>query len=181
MTDMNITHTDAADSNKRVQQDNKPPQEYLRYVEKAVKLARSLLKVGGTVPMCAFLGNDATGLLSPLISTTDGKVCGNLSTEQIMMTAAITNADFILLIGASWKIRKNCVLNIEEVRLKYGSIEASPYAVEACSFVLETRAGIWLAQPEIRSNSRARCIDRVEFRRADTVEGQNMRLLPERK
>lgn len=181
MTDMNITHTDAADSNKRVQQDDKPPQKYLRYVEKAVKLARSLLKVGGTVPMCAFLGNDATGLLSPLFSTTDGKVCGNLSTEQIMMTAAMTNADFILLIGASWKIRKNSALNIEEVRLKYGSIEASPYAVEACSFVLETRTGIWLAQPEIRSNSRTKCIDRVEFRRADTVEWQNMRLLPERK
>lgn len=169
------------ESDVQTENDALLPIDYCLYVEYSLKLVTSLLESGEAIPVCVFLGNEATGSLTPLVSTTNSGLSGPLSTEHIMLMAAITGADFILMIGESWKIRKNCPLTIEEVRLKYGSIAASPYAVEACSFALETRDGIWLAQPEIKGHSySSRSIGKVEFQRADAAQWQQMSLLPKR-
>ncbi|KXS31040.1 MAG: Uncharacterized protein AWT59_2839 [Candidatus Gallionella acididurans] len=38
----------------------------------------------------------------------------------------------------------NAILN------QYGSLVASPYAIVTCSLMLETRHGMWAAQPQIK-------------------------------
>jgi hypothetical protein len=173
--------TDMLSSTARGQADkcffDEPPLVYRSDVNNLVKQARSLLEHGETVPFSTFLAVDTTGSFAPLISTA---ACGPLTSEQISFMAAITGASAILTISESWRVRSGAPLSAKEIRKKYGTIEASPYATEACSIVLETRVGIWLAHAEIKRRSiGGRSFGEVKFVRADSAWWQQVRLLPD--
>jgi hypothetical protein len=71
----------------------------------------------------------------------------------------------------------NAILN------QYGSLGASPYAIDTCSLMLETRHGMWTAQPQIkpRGISRKKCtIGVVEFCYFSEVAGRFMHPLSEK-
>ncbi len=154
-----------------------PPIVYLGHVNNLVNQARSLLEHGETVPVSAFLADHTTGSFAPLLSTA---ACGPLTDEQISFMAAITGASAILVIGETWRVCSGAPLSEKEIQRKYGTIKASPYATEACSIVLETRAGIWLAHPEIKPRSiGGRSLGEVKFTRADAAWWKQMRLLPD--
>jgi hypothetical protein len=174
------THTTTRDTG--TQQGNcsfdELPTSYRLYVNFVVNQARSLLEKGGTLPVCAFLQNEDTRTFAPLIATAES---GPLSSELIHLTATIMEADAILMIGESWKILIDTSLSIEEIQLQYGSIEASPYVSEACSFAFETHDGIWLANADIKTRPiGGRSFGEVQFSRVDAAMWQKMRLLPNR-
>lgn len=60
-------------------------------------------------------------------------------------------------------------------------IGASPYAVDVCSLLLETRRGVWVAQPLIKPkgiSKKKRTFGPIEFRYYTEVEGRFAHLLP---
>lgn len=64
---------------------------------------------------------------------------------------------------------------------KCGSIGVSPYAIDICVLALETRRGMWVAQPQIKSkgiSKKKRTIGMVEFRYFIEVEGRFAHMLP---
>lgn len=155
---------------------DEPPLDCHRYVNEMVQLAKSVLEMGGTVPACVFLGDRVSGVFSPLV---DALGLASSSTELIKLMALFSASDVILMIGESWIVRKDASLSKQKIRRKFGSIEASPYAVDGFSIAIETRDGIWVSEVEIkRSPKGSRSIGSVEFLRASTEEWEQMRLLP---
>lgn len=158
---------------------DEPPLDCHRYVNDLVQLARSVLEMGGTVPACVFLGDRASGLFSPLDNALG---LASSSTELIKLMALFSASDIILMIGESWMIREDSPLSKRKIRRKFGSIEASPYAVDGFSIAIETCDGIWLSEVEIkRSPKGSRSIGSVEFLRASAEDWEKMRLLPKQR
>ena len=59
----------------------------------------------------------------------------------------------------------------------------SPNAIDVCSLALETRRGVWVAQPQIKPkgiSKKKRTIGVVEFRYFTEVGGRFMHLLPKK-
>ena len=64
---------------------------------------------------------------------------------------------------------------------KYGSIGASPYAVDVVSLALETRHGVWMAEVPIKPkgiSKKKRTIGSPEFRHFTEIAGRFVNLLP---
>jgi hypothetical protein len=64
---------------------------------------------------------------------------------------------------------------------EYGSIGASPYAVDIVSMTLETRHGVWMAEVPIKPkgiSKKKRTIGTPEFRHFTEFEGRFVNLLP---
>ena len=64
---------------------------------------------------------------------------------------------------------------------KYGSIGASPYAVDVVSLALETRYGVWMAEMPIKPkgiSKRKRTFGQPEFRHFSEYDGRFVNLLP---
>ena len=64
---------------------------------------------------------------------------------------------------------------------KYGSIGASPYAVDVVSMSLETRHGVWMAEVLVKPkgiSKKKRTIDTPEFRHFTEAGGRFVNLLP---
>lgn len=101
----------------------------------------------------------------------------------------------------AWSLRPDKLLQMDSILDKYGSIGASPYAIDVCSLTLETKRGVWVAQPQIKPKGisknpqrrgersllarpaaqgvhQKRTIGKVEFRYYTEVEGRFMHLLP---
>ena len=65
-------------------------------------------------------------------------------------------------------------------KLERFDIGASPYAIDVCTFSLETRRGLWVAQPPIKPkgiSKKKRTIQSVEFRYYTEAEGRFMQML----
>jgi hypothetical protein len=93
------------------------------------------------------------------------------------------DADFVFAIMEAWTLRPDKMRQMDAILDKYGSIGASPYAIDTCSFTLETRHGVWAAQPQIKPkgiSKKKRTIGAVEFRYFKEVEGRFTRLLPQK-
>ena len=86
-------------------------------------------------------------------------------------------------ITEAWSLRPDKIPQMHAILDKYGSIGASPYAIDVCSLALETRRGVWVAQPQIKPkgiSKKKRTIGVVEFRYFTEVEGRFMHLLPKK-
>ena len=84
-------------------------------------------------------------------------------------------ADFVFTIMEAWSLRPDKVPQMDAILDKYGSIGASPYAVDVCPLMLETRRGMWVAQPQIKPkgiSKKKRTIGAVEFRYYTEAEGR---------
>ncbi len=69
----------------------------------------------------------------------------------------------------------------EKIYEKYGSIGASPYAVDIVSMTLETRHGVWVAEVPIKPkgiSKKRRTFSAPEFRHFKEMAGRFSHLLP---
>ena len=80
-------------------------------------------------------------------------------------------------------MRKDKLPQVEKIMERYGSIGASPYAIDVVSMALETRHGLWMAQVPIKpkGNSKMkRTMGSPTFQHFAEYEGRFSNLLPKK-
>lgn len=162
----------------------KPLPEALRAIaEPLVAKARATLETGEKIKGVAYVGNVATGQLMPVDLRVDSDESTARSMEAVTLAARHLHADFVLSIFESWSLRPDKVDQAEKIFEKYGSIGASPYAVDVCFFGIETRVGTWAATPHIKPkgiSKKKRTFGPVVFAFATEAGGNFGKLLPDK-
>lgn len=158
-----------------------PPKAYMDIIAPLIAKARDFLEAGEKLQAIAFVGNLASRQTIPVMIQQNTNEEKENSARTIQKMAAISEADFVFTIMEVWSLRPDKVPMMDAVLEKYGSISASPYAVDVCSLMLETKRGVWVAQPQIKPkgiSKKKRTIGPVEFRFFTEVEGRFAHLLP---
>jgi hypothetical protein len=159
-----------------------PPQAYMDIIGPLIDKAREFLENGQQLQAFAFVGNLAT----------QSSHSGDDSAGKRARTRTALRARFIrrhwywrpiscFAIMEAWSLRPDKLTQADAILDKYGSIGASPYAIDVCSLTLETKRGVWVAQPQIKPkgiSKKKRTLGKVEFRYYTEVEGRFMHLLP---
>ena len=141
------------------------------------------LEAGEKLQPMAFVGNLTTKEIIPVMIQTGSGEGKDQSARTIQSAALALDADFVFTIMEAWSLRLDKISKMDAILDKYGSIGASPYAIDVCSLALETRRGMWLAQPQIKSkgiSKKKRTIGVVEFRYFTEAGGRFMQLLPKK-
>lgn len=160
-----------------------PPQAYLDIISSLIDKAREILESGEKLQAFAFVGNLATQEIIPVMiqqGSCEGK---DQSARMIQSAALALDADFVFTIMEAWSLRPSKVSQMDAILDKYGSIGASPYAIDICALTLETKRGVWISQPQIMPkgiSKKKRTIGAVEFRYFTEVGGRFMHLLPKK-
>ena len=158
-----------------------PPHAYLAIIGPLIDKARDLLEAGERLQAFAFVCNLTTQQVVAVMIQPGSAEDKDQSARTIQTTALALDADFVFTIMESWSLRPDKVPQMDAILDKYGSVGASPYAVDVCSLILETKRGVWVAQPGIKPkgiSKKKRTIGAVEFRLFTEVEGRFVHLLP---
>lgn len=153
----------------------------MNIIEPLISRAREFLESGESLEAFAFIGNLVTGNVMPVPIDPGSEENKDKSALTIESAAALLEADFIFVIMESWSLRPGKMPQMDANLDKYGSIGASPFAIDTCALTLETKRGIWVAQPGIKPkgvSKKKRTFGAVEFRYYDSVEGRFANLLP---
>ena len=162
---------------------NTPPQAYMDIISSLMDKARGFLEAGEKLQPMAFVGNMTSKEVTPVMIQPGSGDDKDQSARTIQSAALTLDADFVFTIMEAWSLRPNKIPQMEAILDKYGSIGASPYAIDVCSLALETRRGVWVAQPQIKPkgiSKKQRTIGVVEFRYFTEVGGRFMHLLPKK-
>ena len=160
-----------------------PPQAYMDIISSLIDKARGFLEAGEKLQAFAFVGNLTTKEIILVMIHPESVVDKDQSARKIQSAALALDADFVFAIMEAWTLRPNKIPQMNAILDKYGSIGASPYAIDTCSFMLETRRGVWAAQSLIKPkgiSKKKRTIGVVDFRYFKEVEGRFMHLLPKK-
>ncbi len=158
-----------------------PPKAYMDIIGPLIEKAREFLEAGDTLQAIAFVGNLTTRQVIPVMIQQETGEEKDRSARAIQSAAMVLEADFAFTIMEAWSLRPDKVPQMEAVLEKYGSIGSSPYAVDVCSLLLETRRGVWVAQQLIKPkgiSKKRRTFGPAEFRYYTEVEGRFAHLLP---
>jgi hypothetical protein len=161
-----------------------PPQAYMDIISSLIDKARGFLEAGEKLQAFAFVGNLTTKEVIPVMIHPGSVADKDQSAREIQSAALALDADFVFAIMEAWALRPNKIPQMNAILGTYGSIGASPYAIDTCSFTLETRHGVWAAQPQIKPkgiSKKKRTIGVVKFRYFTEVEGRFAHLLPKKK
>lgn len=157
------------------------PDTYQKIIEPLITTARNFLENGEKLTPMAFVGSFATGSAIPVLLKAGSDAAKDQSAQAIKLAAESTDADFIFMVLEAWSLRKDKMHMMEKIYEKYGSIGASPYAVDIVSMTLETRHGIWVAEVPIKPkgvSKKRRTFATPEFRRFTEMAGRFSHLLP---
>ena len=158
-----------------------PPQAYMDIIGPLIDKTRGFLEAGEKLQAMAFVGNLTTKeVITVMIQPGSGED-KDQSARTIQSAALALDADFVFAITEAWSLRPDKISKMDAILDKYGSIGASPYAIDTCVLALETRRGMWVAQPQIKSkeiSKKKRTIGMVEFRYFTEVEGRFAHMLP---
>ena len=160
-----------------------PPQAYMDIISSLIDKARDFLEAGEKLQAFAFVGNLTTKEVIPVMIQPGSIEDKDRSARAIQSVALVLEADFVFAITEAWSLRPDKIPQMDAILDKYGSIGASPYAIDICSFALETKRGVWVAQPQIKPkgiSKKKRTIGVVDFRYFKEVEGRFMHLLPKK-
>jgi len=160
-----------------------PPQAYMEIITPLIGKARGLLEAGEKLQPIAFVGNLAAMQVVPVIIEANSGEGKDHSARVIQSAAIALDADFVFTIMEAWSLRKDKMQQMGEVLDRYGSIFASPYAVDVCSITLETRWGVWAALQQIKPkgiSKKKRTIGVVEFCYFTETRGRFAHLLPKK-
>ncbi|MDP2825500.1 MAG: hypothetical protein Q8O52_22810 [Sulfuritalea sp.] len=158
-----------------------PPPAYMEIIGPLIEKARDFLEAGQQLQAFAFVCNLTTHQIIPVTIQPGSSEDKDKSAREIQAAALVLEADFVFAIMEAWSLRPDKLLQMDAILDKYGSIGASPYAIDVCSFALETRRGVWVAQPRIKPkgiSKKKRTIEKVEFRYYTDVRGRFTHLLP---
>jgi hypothetical protein len=157
------------------------PESYWKFVSPLIAKARGFLENGETLAPIAFVGSFSSASAIPVLLDSSSIEAKDSSALAIKLAAQTLGADFILLLMEAWSLRKDKLLQMDAIVDKYGSIGASPYAVDVVSMALETRHGVWMAEVPIKPkgiSKKKRTIGTPEFRHFTEFEGRFVNLLP---
>ena len=112
-------------------------------ISSLIDKARGFLEAGEKLQAFAFVGNLTTKEVIPVMIHPESVVDKDQSARMIKSAALALDADFVFAIMEAWTLRPNKIPQMNAILDKYGSIGASPYAIDTCSFTLETRHGVW--------------------------------------
>lgn len=160
-----------------------PPQAYMDIISSQIDKARSFLEAGEKLQPFAFVGNLTTKEIIPVMIQPGSGEDKDQSARTIQSAASALDADFVFTIMEAWSLRPDKIPQMNAILEKYGSIGASPYAIDVCSLALETRRGVWVAQQQIKPkgiSKKKRTIGVVEFRYFTEAQGRFMHLLPKK-
>ena len=160
-----------------------PPQAYMDIISSLIDKARGFLEAGEKLQAFAFVGNLTTKQVIPVMIQPGSVEDKDQSARTIQSAALALEADFVFAIMEAWTLRPDKMRQMNAILDKYGSISASPYAIDTCAFTLETRHGLWAAQPQIKPkgiSKKKRTIGVVEFRYFTEAEGRFAHLLPKK-
>jgi hypothetical protein len=157
------------------------PQNNWKLVARLIDDARARLENGEALAPMAYVGSFTANLCVPIqlkASSTEHK---DNSAMAIKRAAESMDADYILMLLEAWTLRKDKLTQMDAIMKMYGSIGASPYAVDVVSVSLETRYGVWLAEVPIIPkgiSKKKRTIGTLEFRHFTEAGGRFINLLP---
>jgi hypothetical protein len=160
-----------------------PPQAYMDIISSQIDKARSLLEAGEKLQPFAFVGNLTTKEIIPVMIQSGSGEGKDQSARLIQSASSVLDADFVFTVMEAWALRPDKVRQVDAILDKFGSIGASPYAIDVCVFSLETRHGMWISQPPIKPKGisrKKRTIGVVEFRYFTEAQGRFMHLLPKK-
>jgi hypothetical protein len=144
--------------------------------------ARVLLEDGESLRPIAFVGSSSKRSISIVVLSTAAGDVQDTSTEQVRRAAYREEADFVFTIMEAWGLPPEKVGKYQAILEQYGSIEASPYAIELVTFALETRLGSWVAQVEVNPkgiSKRKKTFGEPRFRLFPESAGGFAELLPQ--
>lgn len=158
-----------------------PPQAYMDIIGPMIDKARRVLEAGEKLQPMAFVGNLTTKQVVPVTVQTGSEEGKDQSARMIQSAALALEADFVFAIMEAWTLRPDKMRQMNAILDKYGSIGASPHAIDTCALTLETRHGLWVAQPQIKPkgiSKKKRTIGVIEFRYFTEAGGRFAHLLP---
>ena len=158
-----------------------PPRAYMDIIGPLIDKARAYLEAGEKLQPFAFVGNLTTKQVVPVMIQQGSGEDNDQSARTIQSVASVLEADFVFAIMEAWSLRPDKLPQMDTILDKYGSIGASPFAIDVCSFSLETKRGMWVAQAQIKPkgiSKKKRTIGIVEFRYYTEAEGRFTNLLP---
>jgi hypothetical protein len=155
----------------------------LKLVEFIVERSRIYLEDGLPIPPCAFLGRSDSVDVTCIDMETGNVQEKNESAFAIKSVAKMKNADYILTLAETWTLQPDKFGMKDEIIKQFGSIDASPHAVNTITMVLETINSDWFAsipilQKDDTTKTRTFGIPVFEEMRA---EGRWSNLLPGKK
>ncbi len=157
------------------------PDSYWKFIAPLIVTARGLLEKGESLSPFAFVGSFDSETCIPVMLQSTSIQAKDRSALAIEAAALSMNADFIFVLMEAWSLRKDKLSQMDAILDKYGSIGASPYAVDIVSMALETRHGVWMAEVPIKPkgiSKKKRTIGEPEFRHFTEAEGRFVNLLP---
>jgi hypothetical protein len=157
------------------------PNSYLEVINPLIHTAKSFLENGETLVGMAFVGNFESGMFTPVILDSGSNDAKDNSAMAIKTVAALHQADYVFMLMEAWSLRGDKIHLADEIYAKYGSIAASPYAIDVVSMILETRHGVWIAQQPIVPkgiSKKKRTIANPQFTFCDGMKGRFADLLP---
>lgn len=159
------------------------PKAYRETIAPLIEKARGFLENGESVEPIAFVGSfEKQTLTFVLLNTGDGDL-KDASAEQVRRTAHREDADFVFTIMEAWGLPPEKVGRHQAILNRYGSIAASPYAMDVVAFALETRHGSWVAQMPVKPkgiSKRKKTFDEPQFQFFSESAGRFASLLPQK-
>jgi len=160
----------------------KLPSACLDIVLPLIDSARGFLENGETLEPFAFVGNQATKQVIPILIDTATASSKDRAVQLIRAAAEAARADFVFTVMEAWGLPRDKMPRYQEILDKYGSVGASPYKVDTAAFMLETRYGVWGCQVTLKPkghSKKKRTFGPVELKFMDGVEGRFVGLLPQ--
>jgi hypothetical protein len=117
---------------------NTIPENYRTIIAPLIVTARGILEEGKPLAPIAFVGSFSSGSTIPVLLDSSSNDAKDGSALAIKMAAETLDADFIFVLLEAWSLRKDKVSQMDAILDRYGSIGASPYAVDIVSMALET-------------------------------------------
>jgi hypothetical protein len=157
------------------------PESYWKFVSPLIAKARGFLENGETLAPIAFVGSFSTDSAIPVLLDSSSIEAKDGSALAIRLAAETLDADFVFVLMEAWSLRKDKLLQMDAIVDKYGSIGASPFAVDVVTMALETRHGVWMAEVPIKPkgiSKKKRTIGMPEFRHFTEFDGRFVNLLP---
>ncbi len=157
------------------------PENYWKIIAPLIETAKGFLEKGETLAPIAFVGSFTSDTCIPVLMKAGSNESKDQSAMAIKKAADDINADFIFTLMEAWSLRKDKLSKMDAIVDKYGSIGASPYAVDIVSMALETRHGVWMAEVPIKPkgiSKKKRTIGMPEFRHFTEYAGRFVNLLP---
>lgn len=158
------------------------PEPYWGLVAPLIARARILVEEGENLRPIAFVGSTVKPSIRTVVLNTAGGDVQNSSAEQVRRAAYQEDADFVFTIMEAWGLPPDKAGKYKTIVEQYGSIEASPHAVDLVSFALETRRGSWIAQVPVKPrgiSKRKKTFGEPRFRVFPESAGGFAALLPQ--